>query len=388
VLDAEINRLLGLGIEVQCGQAIATPEALSALRAKFDAVYLALGARRTKRLAQLDSSQAWWMDGAAYLAACNQGRPPALGRRVVVVGGGSAALDAARSARRAGHAVTILALETEHEMPAQREEVVEALEEGIGLVAGAMLVSAADLGAIGLNLTCVRVQLQRAAERGAFTVAQQPGSEFEIAADAVVVSIGQDPDLATLAAGFDTVGPVLAIDAFGATSVDRVWAGGDVASGARFVSEAIAMGERAALAIDHRLRVGALAPAGPAAGLGRATPEAFDGRVATVNLAAINLHYHPAAARAQAPCLGVAERLADGGEVQLGLALAQARAEAARCYSCGTCTHCDNCVTYCPDLAVQRQGAGYQVLGDYCKGCGVCVKECPSGSMKMLEELR
>ena len=58
------------------------------------------------------------------------------------------------------------------------------------------------------------------------------------------------------------------------------------------------------------------------------------------------------------------------------------------CFSCGTCTHCDNCVTYCPDLAVQPFGGGYRVLTDYCKGCGLCVKECPSGSMKMVEELR
>ena len=82
------------------------------------------------------------------------------------------------------------------------------------------------------------------------------------------------------------------------------------------------------------------------------------------------------------------QRLAHGGEVQLGLAIEQALAEAARCFSCGTCTHCDNCVTYCPDLAVQRAGDGYTVLTDYCKGCGVCVKECPTGSMTMLEELR
>ena len=79
------------------------------------------------------------MDGADYLARSNAGAPPALGKRVVVIGGGSAALDVARSARRAGHEVTILALERAEQMPAQREEVAEALEEGIALVDGAML---------------------------------------------------------------------------------------------------------------------------------------------------------------------------------------------------------------------------------------------------------
>ena len=84
--------------------------------------------------------------------------------------------------------------------------------------------------------------------------------------------------------------------------------------------------------------------------------------------------------------LDAAERLARGAEVQLGLDIEQALAETARCFSCGTCIHCDNCVIYCPDLAVQRVGGGYRVLADYCKGCGLCVKECPTGSMTMLEE--
>ena len=82
------------------------------------------------------------------------------------------------------------------------------------------------------------------------------------------------------------------------------------------------------------------------------------------------------------------ERLAGNAEVQLALDIEQALAEAARCFSCGSCTHCDNCITYCPDLAVQRLGDGYTVLTDYCKGCGLCVEECPTGSMTMIEEAK
>ena len=74
--------------------------------------------------------------------------------------------------------------------------------------------------------------------------------------------------------------------------------------------------------------------------------------------------------------------------MQLGLDIEQALAESERCFSCGTCINCDNCVVYCPDMAVKRVGDGYIVLTDYCKGCGVCVKECPTGSMTMQEELR
>lgn len=98
------------------------------------------------------------MDGAAWLAAANAGAPPALGRRLVVIGGGSTALDAARSARRAGHDVTILALESSAQLPAQHEEVDEALEEGVALVDGAMLVRACEGGAVRVESPRVRFE--------------------------------------------------------------------------------------------------------------------------------------------------------------------------------------------------------------------------------------
>jgi NADPH-dependent glutamate synthase beta subunit-like oxidoreductase len=376
-LEGEIARILALGVDLRCGQALATAQDLADLRTDFDAVYLACGAGRQKRLPQLDYGRPWAIDGADYLARSSLGSPPAIGRRVLVVGGGSAALDAARSARRAGHEVTILALEAEAAMPAQRDEVVEALEEGIALVDSAMLRGVTET-ADGLRLDCVRVRFEPGARRGDFSVTPLAGSDFALAADAVVSSIGQNPELAPLAATCETDGPLLQIDAAGATSADGVWAGGDLASNSRFVSEAIAMGERAALAIDRRLRLRDEADAAVPA----AAPEPL------VSLAAINLHYHPAQPRVAAQRLAPAARLAHGGEVQLGLAIEEALAEAARCFSCGTCTHCDNCVTYCPDLAVRRAGDGYRVLGDYCKGCGLCVEECPTGSMKMEEEIR
>ena len=82
------------------------------------------------------------------------------------------------------------------------------------------------------------------------------------------------------------------------------------------------------------------------------------------------------------------ERLATSCEVDAGLLAADALAEMQRCFSCGTCIHCDNCVAYCPDLAVRRENGGYVVLTAYCKGCSVCVKECPTGSMRMFEAAR
>ncbi len=372
VLDGEIARIVELGIDVRSGKSLATSADLEALRSEYDAVYLAVGARRQKRLPQLDYAQAWVMDGAEYLARFNSGDTPKLGKRVIVIGGGSAALDVARSARRAGHDVTILALEGANQMPAQREEIDEALEEGIVLVSSAMLSTATE-NDIGVRLDCVRVRFEPGAQRGQFTVTPVADSEFALEADAVIPSIGQDPDLAPLQA-LDAVGALLKVDERQATSLDRVYAGGDMSSMARFVTEAIGMGKRAALQIDRVLRAGLEGP------LSLEEPVVKLGNIATA--------YYPKQPRAAEHHLDPAQRLKSDLEVQLGFDVDVALAETERCFSCGTCVFCDNCVNYCPDLAVKRDDAGYLVLADYCKGCGLCVKECPTGSMKMVEELR
>jgi NADPH-dependent glutamate synthase beta subunit-like oxidoreductase len=373
VLDGEIARIVALGVEVQCDHPLQTEADFDNLCANHDAVYLAQGASRPKRLPNLPDSAPWLMDGAEYLARSAAGAPPPLGRRLVVVGGGSAAMDVARSARRAAHDVTILALERAEQMPAQREELAEALEEGIALVDGAMLRAATSRSGLGLSLSCTRVQFAPGATRGQFTVKPVAGSDFELAADAVVVAIGQDADLSALSQRLGAEGGLLTVGDRQATSAIGVWAGGDVASMARFVTEAIGMGKRAALDIDRALR-------------GDSAEAAEWER--PVGISNIATWYHPRHARAVDLLRPVGERVATGLEVQLGLELEQALDEAGRCFSCGECTHCDNCFHYCPDLAIRRVNGGYEVLTDYCKGCGICVKECPTGSMTMREETK
>jgi Pyruvate/2-oxoacid:ferredoxin oxidoreductase delta subunit len=155
-------------------------------------------------------------------------------------------------------------------------------------------------------------------------------------------------------------GALLWTDAHGATSRGGVFAGGDAASMQRFVTHAIGMGRNAALAIDRWLK-------------GEAAPAQLAQRA--VPFGAINTFYHPGAPRA-------------AGGRRAAEEIEQALAEAGRCFSCGECTFCDNCFNYCPDMAVQRVNGGYAIAEDYCKGCGLCVRECPTGSMVMQEELR
>jgi NADPH-dependent glutamate synthase beta subunit-like oxidoreductase len=373
VLDGEIDRIVDLGVDVRCGVELGGAEGLAQLRREHDAVYLALGAQRQKRLPQLDYRAPWVVDGAAYLSRASDGQPPALGQRVVVIGGGSAAFDVARSARRAGHDVTIVALERVAQMPAQPAEIDEALEEGVVLVGGAMLTQVTEVSG-GLRLELTRVHFEPGARRGEFKVTPVADSGFALSADAILPSIGQDPELAPLQS-LASAGGLLVVDAQQATSVERIYAGGDVASLARFVTEAVGMGKRAAHAIHDALRA--------------ATPDAeARGAEAQVALASINTFYYPRAPRAHEARLDAAERVRSAAEVQVGFEVEQALAETHRCFSCGTCVLCDACVVSCPDLALRRVADGYEVLADYCKGCGLCVKECPTGSMKMVEETR
>ena len=380
VLDGEIARIVAMGITVYCNQRIESADDFARLRKQHDALYLALGAAQPKRLPALDYTRAWVCDGATYLAGANAGKPVALGKRLIVVGGGSAALDAARSARRLGHDVTLLALEQRAQMPAQAEEVAEALEEGIALLDGARLDSVSDEGALGLRLHGIKVKFVPGAIRGQFTLTPIEGSSFMFAADAIVPSIGQDPDLTVLSEGFAVAGGLLQTDEQFTTSVPGVYAGGDMVSMARFVTEAIGMGKRAAQAIARELRQRGAGPTAEAA-------QHYDDEP-LVPLEAISTYYHPKRERALTQLLDADERLTRDAEVQLGLEFEQALVESERCFSCGTCINCDNCVVYCPDMAVKRVGNGYKVLTDYCKGCGLCVKECPTGSMTMQEELR
>jgi NADPH-dependent glutamate synthase beta subunit-like oxidoreductase len=373
VLDGEIGRILDLGIEVRAGAALATAERFARLRAEFDAVYFAMGARRQKRLAQLDYGRPWVMDGAAYLAQSNAGMPPALGRRLAVIGGGSAAMDVARSACRAGHAVSVVSLEPESQMPAQREEVIQAREEGAVLFDGAQLQSVAADRAGGMLLKCVRVRFQAGPVPGSFQVTPIAGSEFDLAADAIVAAIGQDPDLAAVQPLIEADGALIRADARGSTSLEGVFAGGDVASTARFVTHAIGMGKEAARHIDRWLR----SETRPREEVASAVPPG-----------AINTFYFPHAARAEGDRLAVETRRRSYQEVQRGLAPEQALTEAGRCFSCGNCIFCDNCFHYCPDMAVKRVPGGYAIDAGYCKGCGLCVEECPTGSIEMREERR
>jgi 2-oxoacid:acceptor oxidoreductase delta subunit (pyruvate/2-ketoisovalerate family) len=204
----------------------------------------------------------------------------------------------------------------------------------------------------------------------------QPTGELEeLDADSLVLAVGQDTDLSLVAPV-----PEIAVED-GVVQVDQqlmtghpgIFAGGDATPGPRSVTTAVGHGRRAAARIDTWMRdVKSETPA----------PRAL------ASFDKLNTWYYADAPRQVRPELDVVRRCSTFDEVVGGLTETNALFEARRCLSCGNCLECDNCYGVCPDNAVIKLGPGqrYAINYDYCKGCGICVTECPCGAITMVPE--
>lgn len=375
VVEGEIRRILDLGVEVRLDAPVSDTGALDRLQQDYDAVFLATGAQRARRLPDLEESagSAGVIDGLEYLRRCTEGVACDIGERVVVIGGGSAAMDAARTALRLGaKEVSVVYRRQREQMPAMPDELEQALEEGVVLYDGA-IVRAAETVAEGATLSCAcqKVTIDAAAPHGALRLIPVEGGEFTLEADVIVAAIGQDPDLDGFAGMLRIEGGIVEVDPVTlAASRPGVFAGGDVASNARYVSVAIGEGRRAAFAIASYLgHPDAMMP--PRYSLDQA-----------VNRKQVNVDYFEPAERNERERLPVEERVRGFVEATRSFPAETAVAEAARCMTCGACIECDNCFVFCPDMSVVKDpehDERYVILEQYCKGCGLCAAECPRG---------
>ena len=375
VVEGEIGRILDLGVDVRLDSPVPDAAALDRLHQDYDAVFLATGAPRARRLPDLEETagSAGVIDGLEYLRRCTEGVACEIGERVVVIGGGSAAMDAARTAIRQGaKEVSVVYRRQREQMPAMPDELEQALEEGVVLYDGA-IVRAAETVAEGATLSCAcqKVTIDAGTPQGALRLIPVEGGEFTLDADVIVAAIGQDPDLDAFAGALRIEGGVLEVDPVTlATSRPGVFAGGDVASSARYVSVAVGEGRRAAFAIASYL-------GHPDVEM----PMRFSLDQA-VNRTQVNVDYFEPAERNERERLPVEERVRGFVEATKTFSAGVATAEAARCMTCGACIECDNCFVFCPDMSVVKdpeQDERYVILEQYCKGCGLCAAECPRG---------
>jgi NADPH-dependent glutamate synthase beta subunit-like oxidoreductase len=365
VLDAEMQRIVDMGVTLQLGAKVADI-AQTMADGGYDAAFLAVGAHIAKRAFIPAKDSARVLDAVSVLRSMEGEDQPMLGRRVVVYGGGNTAIDVARTAKRLGATEAVIVYRrTREKMPAHDFEVEEALEEGV-MVKWLSTIKQASEG----QLTIEKMKLD---EKGN----PQPTGEFEtLEADSLILALGQDVDLSLLdgVPGLELKDGVVQVDpATMMTGHPGLFAGGDMVPANRNVTVAVGHGKKAARNIDAWLR------GVPAVQGVKHAPASFD---------RLNPWYYSDAPKTVRPQLDLARRTSSFDEVQGGLTEGNALFEARRCLSCGNCFECDNCYGVCPDNAVIKLGPGqrFAINLDYCKGCGVCVAECPCGAIDMVPE--
>jgi NADPH-dependent glutamate synthase beta subunit-like oxidoreductase len=368
VLKGEIARILAAGVRFEGGFSLGERGGISPLLEEHDAVLVAVGRHLARGLDVPGAGAAGVVDGLALLEAVHRGAPPPPGAEVVVIGGGNTALDCARTLVRLGRKVTVAYRRGREDMPAFADEIEEALEEGVALAPWALPVEVVVGGGRARGVRLARTRPGAPDASGRPRPERVAGSEVVAPADLVVVAAGEELDPAGLPEEAVRRGAVEAEDH--ATRVPRLFAAGDCLPGGGTVAHALAAGQRAADALLEAL-AGIPRP--------RAALEARGAAPEVVGPERIRAHHVAPAAprrRGRAPA---AQRLA-GGEVRHGFDPEVARAEAARCLSCGSCTGCDVCYLVCPDRAVVRGAPGaYTADAERCKGCGICAEECPRG---------
>jgi NADPH-dependent glutamate synthase beta subunit-like oxidoreductase len=366
VLDAEVARILALGVTLRCNHRVDDLAGVTR-DGGFDAAFVAVGAHLGKRAYIPAGSAARMLDAVSLLHDMEDAGAPRLGRRVAVYGGGNTAFDAARTAKRLGaEEAVVVYRRTRDRMPAHDSELEEALQEGVK-VKWLSTVRHAEGG----KLTLERMELD------ASGFPQPTGELEELEADSLVLALGQDSDLSLLerAAGVEVADGVVRVGPDLMTGLPGVFAGGDIVPAERTVTAAVGHGRVAASGIDAWLRGEPFSPEQPG------KPAAFD---------ALNPWYYDDAPRSVRPQLEAARRASTFDEVTGGLDASTALFEARRCLSCGSCFACDNCYGVCPDNAVIKldgtEAYAYAFDLDYCKGCGLCMQECPCGAIEMEPE--
>jgi NADH-quinone oxidoreductase subunit F len=329
LLDKEIENFKNMGIKIQTNTPIGPKLSIKSLFGQgYSAVFLSFGAHKPISLALPGEEAGGVIQGVDYLRRLNLGKPVPKGKNVVVIGGGNVAIDVARSAVRKGaDRVTILYRRTRREMPAYKNEIEEALEEGIiisYLSAPESILT--DTGRVQ-GLRCIQMQLGKPDASGRRRPVPVLGSEYEIEADLVIPAIGQLPAIPSLEGieGLE-VSPMKTVQVDSetlATSIEGVFAGGDAVSGPATVIEAIASGKRAAISIDAHIR-GIESPKFPPAPRRRANVEPID----------ISEEKMEQLKRPKIPLLSMKERQCTFKQVELGLSDKAARDEAKRCLRC------------------------------------------------------
>jgi NADPH-dependent glutamate synthase beta subunit-like oxidoreductase/Pyruvate/2-oxoacid:ferredoxin oxidoreductase delta subunit len=402
ILAHEIKRIEDLGVNIHFKTPV-TANLLEKIYTEYDALFIGCGYGQSIRL-KIDGGRLAG-DGLDLLHRLHRGEKMSFSGKAAVIGGGNTAVDVARSLARLGASPLIVYRRRLEDMPAFEPEIKMALEEGVAIM---------ELAA-PIQIQPHRGNLSAARFNYTLTLQQMKISSREISGRARVVPDGEKTQTINVQDVFAAVG----------TEADALWNfsetdksgsltlshcrvipqkipvifGGDLASPVKSVSDAIASGKQAALALDTYFDKGldAVESALAACRVGPGPALALDAYLGenrrdrndhVVTYDEIVSDYFKTTPRATPPTLDANRRRQSFAEIETTLAGAAAEEEAARCFNCGICNACDYCRLYCPEMAVRVEQARRSIDMDYCKGCGVCVTECPRNAMALEEEIK
>jgi len=396
IVDGEINRLSEMRIEFKMDVNVGKDFPWERIDHDFDAVFVAIGAYRERQIEMEGLGRKGVFNALEFLREINLGNRPGIGEKVAVIGGGNSALDCARVSRRFGAHVTIVYRRSEMEMPAHPEEVQMAREEGVEFI---FLSSPTEIhGQRHLEgITLAEMKLGDPDSSGR----RRPlptGKTDDLACDTVILAIGESCKIRDLPPILRHDEKTVNTDELGRTGTFKYFAGGDMIDIPHTVTHAIGSGKRAAVAIDGFLKGTGFekqtfesnrwGETGNLCVAGFSNPSFFvrrnpDGEVTAFN--DLNPFYFDHRSRTKPRILPAEKRIDGFDEVVASPSAGEAVYEAERCFNCGSCTECGNCYLFCPECSIKKDptGYGYVVDLDYCKGCGICVQECPRGAMKM-----
>lgn len=371
VLDAEIQRIVDMGVELKLNTAVGNDIPYADLQKDYKAIFVGLGAHKGLKLRVEGEDAENVFTGTDFLHRINAGEKVEVGNKVVVIGGGDTAIDAARVARRLGSDSTILYRRTKTEMPAIDEEIEGALEEGVKIDFLAAPIEIYRSNGKATGIKCQRMELGEPDASGRRRPVPIDGDTYDMDITTLIAAISQEPDFTGFEEFIEGRDWIKTDEKF-KTKIESAYSGGDNTN-LGLVIDAIYHGRIAAEAINELATNEEVSKWPP--------------EQKVVRLAEMAHQHYDEMQRNGVVAVPVTDRLAQIDlEIMPTMTQDMAIAEAKRCMSCGMCFDCGRCWSFCQDNAVVKpfeKGGEYKFKLEFCTGCKKCAENCPCGYIEM-----
>ena len=395
VVTSEIERIKKTGVKIICNTSV-TQNFLQDVKDRYHALFIGCGHGRSLKMHIPGENMAF--DGLEFLNLLPKGKAVPSNGTAAVIGGGNTAIDVARSLVRLGATTTLVYRRRKQDMPAFKDEVKMADNEGVRIME---LVSPLEINEDGGEyiLTLQRMKTSgMETYRGRARVIPDSQITQHLRVQKIIVAIGAEPSAPWQFPSHNNAEALYLSHCTFTASEPPLLFGGDLTNTIKSVPDAVASGKQAAMALDIFFKQGrhaitdrlnsCLVGNGPALSMEcYMVGKRWVRNPHVVSYDDINLDYFSQTPRVELESLAINKRMNSFDEIEATFTINQAMEETRRCFNCGICNACDNCRIFCPEIAVILQGDERKINLDYCKGCGICVFECPRSAMDLEDEL-